>query len=52
MSHVLIIADKCIKEEVHCKITLIAGRDIRTKICIVVGRQDITLPAGTDLYCN
>jgi hypothetical protein len=34
------------------KITLIARRNIRENTCAVVGRQGITLPEGTVLYCS
>jgi hypothetical protein len=34
------------------RITLIARRDMRQKVCSVYGRKGITLPEGIDLYFN
>ena len=44
MTRVLIVTDKCIKEEEEedGNVTQIARRDIRENICSVVGRQSIT----------
>jgi hypothetical protein len=53
MTHVLISADKCIKERwFTVNITLIARRDIGQKICSVFVRQSVTIPEGIDMYFN
>jgi len=41
ITHVLIIADNCIKRRFIGKVTLVALPDIRQNICSVGGRQSV-----------
>jgi hypothetical protein len=52
MTCVLSIADNCIIEEVHCKLTLIARRDTRQKLRNLSRRQGKTLTEEIHLFCN
>jgi hypothetical protein len=50
MFYVLLI--RVLKRRFTGRITLIARRDMRQKVCSVGGKQGMTLPEGIDLYFN